>query len=137
MTPQTLVNDLANQIVDPKDIILLVVDEAHKGTGDYAYAQIVRFMMANNPFFRLLALTATPGGKPEAVQVIVDSMHISHIEMRNEESMDVRQYMHQKVGFYTHAVGRSHIIHRQSESMPSCSPASSLRSANCCSKLWM
>ncbi|KAG8759890.1 3'-5' DNA helicase [Serendipita sp. 396] len=96
MTPQTLVNDLATGISDPKKIILLVVDEAHKGTGDYAYAQIVRFMMATNPFFRLMALTATPGSKPEVVQTIVDSLHISHIEIRNEESMDVRKYMHQK-----------------------------------------
>ncbi|KAG8855357.1 3'-5' DNA helicase [Serendipita sp. 411] len=97
MTPQTLVNDLATGISDPKKIILLVVDEAHKGTGDYAYAQIVRFMMATNPFFRLMALTATPGSKPEVVQTIVDSLHISHIEIRNEESMDVRKYMHQKM----------------------------------------
>ncbi|KAG8812826.1 3'-5' DNA helicase, partial [Serendipita sp. 399] len=96
MTPQTLVNDLATGIGDPKKIVLLVVDEAHKGTGDYAYAQVVRFLMATNPFFRLLALTATPGSKPEVVQAIVDSLHISHIEIRNEESMDVRKYMHQK-----------------------------------------
>lgn len=97
MTPQTLINDLAYRICDPEDIVLLVVDEAHRGTGDYAYAQIVRYMMATNPFFRLLALTATPGSKPEAVQAIVDSLHISHIEIRNEGSMDVQPYMHKRV----------------------------------------
>ncbi|PVG04747.1 P-loop containing nucleoside triphosphate hydrolase protein [Serendipita vermifera] len=97
MTPQTLVNDLATSTCDPTSIALLVVDEAHKGTGDYAYAQIVRFMMAVNPFFRILALTATPASKPEAVQAIVDSLHISHIEIRNEGSMDVQPYMRKKV----------------------------------------
>lgn len=54
-------------------------------------------MMARNPHFRLLALTATPGGNPEAVQTVVDSLHISHIEIRNEESLDLQQYMHKKV----------------------------------------
>jgi len=97
MTPQTLVNDLAGERSDPSKIALLVIDEAHRGTGDYAYAQIVRFMMAANPFFRILALTATPGSKPEAVQAIIDSLHISHIEIRNEGSLDVQPYMHKRV----------------------------------------
>lgn len=98
MTPQTLVNDLATGNSDPSNIVLLVIDEAHKGTGDHAYTQIVRFMMAANPFFRILALSATPGKNAAAVQAIVDSLHISHIEIRNEDSMDVRPYMHKRVG---------------------------------------
>lgn len=73
------------------------IDEAHKGTGDYAYAQVVRYMMAKNPHFRVLALTATPGGKPEAVQAIIDSLHISHIEIRDERSIDLKPYIFNKV----------------------------------------
>ncbi|KAI6045135.1 hypothetical protein EDC04DRAFT_2638648 [Pisolithus marmoratus] len=96
MTPQTLINDLITENCDPKDIILLVIDEAHKGTGDYAYAQVVRYMMAKNPHFRVLALTATPGSSQEAMQAIVDSLHISRIEIRDERSLDLREYMHKK-----------------------------------------
>ncbi|TCD67543.1 3'-5' DNA helicase [Steccherinum ochraceum] len=96
MTPQTLMNDIRNGVCDCRDIVLLVIDEAHKGTGDYAYAQVVRYLMAKNPTFRLLALTATPGSTPEAVQTVVDSLHISHVEIRDEESLDLRQYMHEK-----------------------------------------
>ncbi|KAH8100558.1 P-loop containing nucleoside triphosphate hydrolase protein [Cristinia sonorae] len=96
MTPQTLMNDIRNGVCDCRDIVLLVVDEAHKGTGDYAYAQVVRYLMAKNPHFRLLALTATPGSTPEAVQSVVDSLHISHVEIRDEESLDLRRYMHEK-----------------------------------------
>ena len=70
--------------------------EAHRGTGDYAYAQVVRYMMQHNPHFRLLALTATPGGKPEAVQEIVDALHISHIEIRSESDSDLKKYLHTK-----------------------------------------
>ncbi|TFK41383.1 hypothetical protein BDQ12DRAFT_679374 [Crucibulum laeve] len=96
MTPQTLINDLTTENCDPRDIVLLVVDEAHRATGDYAYNQVVRFLMAKNPHFRLLALTATPGSNPDAVQALVDGLHISRIEIRDEGSLDLKQYIHQK-----------------------------------------
>ncbi|KAG1769606.1 hypothetical protein EDD22DRAFT_977468 [Suillus occidentalis] len=97
MTPQTLINDLSTENCDARDIVLMVIDEAHKGTGDYAYAQVIRFLMAKNPYHRVLALTATPGSTPEAIQSIVDSLHISRIEIRDENSIDLREYMHKKV----------------------------------------
>jgi ATP-dependent DNA helicase MPH1 len=113
MTPQTLLNDLETQNCNFMDIVLLVVgrglvsallqytdvfeDEAHKATKDYAYTQIVRWMMAKNPHFRLVGLTATPGSNPEAVQNLVDGLHISHIEIRDENSLDLRPYLHEKV----------------------------------------
>ncbi|KAI0307594.1 hypothetical protein B0F90DRAFT_1675089 [Multifurca ochricompacta] len=96
MTPQTFENDLKTDNCDSRDIILLVVDEAHKGAGDYSYAKVVRFLMAKNPHFRVLALTATPGGTPEAVQAIVDALHISRIELRDEQSLDIRSYVNEK-----------------------------------------
>lgn len=61
MTPQTLLNDLKSGIADPKKIVLLVVDEAHKATGSYAYVEVVSLMRRFNPSYRVLALTATPG----------------------------------------------------------------------------
>lgn len=73
------------------------LDEAHKGRGNYAYAQIIRELMHKNPHFRVLALTATPGGKPEDVQELCDALHISHIEIRDEFSPDLKQYLFQKV----------------------------------------
>ncbi|KAF9459485.1 hypothetical protein BDZ94DRAFT_1300548 [Collybia nuda] len=96
MTPQTFINDLMTENCDPRDIILLVVDEAHRATGDYAYNQVVRFLMAKNSHFRILALTATPGGSTEAVQNLIDGLHISHIEIRDENSLDLKPYIHHK-----------------------------------------
>jgi ERCC4-related helicase len=84
--------------------LTLHIDEAHRGTGDYAYAQAIRFLMAKNPHFRVLALTATPGSTPDAVQSIVDSLHISHIEIRDENSLDLKEYVFKKVCFTIHAV---------------------------------
>jgi ATP-dependent DNA helicase MPH1 len=54
--------------------------------------------MAKNPHFRVLALTATPGSTPEAVQNIIDALHISRIEIRDENSLDLKEYVHKKVG---------------------------------------
>lgn len=72
-------------------------DEAHHATGDYSYNKVVRFLMAKNPHFRLLALTATPGNNVEAIQRLIDGLHISRIEIRNENSLDLKPYLFEKV----------------------------------------
>ena len=96
MTPQTLQNDLASGIADPKRITLLVVDEAHRATGNYAYCTVVSFLRRFNKSFRVLALTATPGASVEAVQEVIDNLEISHVEIRTEDSIDIQQYVHQR-----------------------------------------
>lgn len=94
MTPQTIINDLKSGICDPKRIVLLVVDEAHRATGSYAYVEVVKFLNRFNSSFRVLALTATPGSSIEGVQEVIDGLGISRIEIRTEESLDIRQYVH-------------------------------------------
>lgn len=96
MTPQTIINDLKTGICDPKRIVLLVVDEAHKATGGYAYTEVIAFMRRFNPSFRVLALTATPGSTVEAVQAVIDNLGIARVELRTEQSIDIRQYTHEK-----------------------------------------
>lgn len=94
MTPQTLIRDLKNGICDPKKIVLLVVDEAHRATGSYAYVEIVKFLRRFNTSFRVLALTATPGSSVETVQNVIDGLDISRVEIRTENSLDIRQFVH-------------------------------------------
>ena len=96
MTPQTLANDLATGIADPKKIVLLVVDEAHRATGNYAYVTVVQFIRRFNRSFRVLALTATPGASVEAVQEVVNGLEISKVEIRTEESIDIQQFVHRR-----------------------------------------
>jgi ATP-dependent DNA helicase MPH1 len=93
MTPQTMINDLKTGICDPKRIVLLVVDEAHKATGNYAYVEAVKFIRRFNESFRVLALTATPGADIQAVQTVIDSLEISRVEIRTEQSLDIRNYV--------------------------------------------
>ena len=75
-TPQTVGNDLQAGRVKASDVVCVVIDEAHRASGNYAYCAVVRYLMTANPHFRVLALTATPGSKPDAVQNVVDSLHV-------------------------------------------------------------
>ncbi|KAE8268879.1 hypothetical protein A4X09_0g3458 [Tilletia walkeri] len=97
MTPQTFENDLMSSSCDPRDVVCVVVDEAHRATGNYAYGCVVRHIMRYNRHIRILALTATPGSKSERVQEVIDSLHIGHIEIRSEDALDIRSYVHKKV----------------------------------------
>ncbi len=96
MTPQTVINDLKTGICDPKKIVLVVVDEAHKATGAYAYTEVIAFLRRFNSSFRVLALTATPGSTVEAVQAVIDHLGIARVELRTEQSLDIRPYTHEK-----------------------------------------
>ena len=77
--------------------MIMLSDEAHHGTGGYAYNQVMGMLMSKNPHFRVLALTATPGSNPEALQNLIDGLHISHVEIRDEGSRDIVPYIHEKV----------------------------------------
>ena len=96
MTPQTVINDLKTGICDPKKIVLVVVDEAHKASGGYAYTEVVKFLRRFNSSFRIQALTATPGSTVEAVQGVIDALGIARVELRTEQSLDIRAYTHEK-----------------------------------------
>ncbi|KAG2735656.1 hypothetical protein G9P44_001870 [Scheffersomyces stipitis] len=95
-TPQVVENDLASGLVDPKTIALLVIDEAHRAKGNYAYNNIVKFMDRFNNSYRILALTATPASDVDGVQEIIDNLNISKVEVRSEESIDIIKYMKRK-----------------------------------------
>ena len=41
-TPQVLENDIANNIIEKNSISCLIIDEAHKAIGNYAYCTIVK-----------------------------------------------------------------------------------------------
>ncbi|KAM0440119.1 hypothetical protein ACHAQK_005916 [Fusarium lateritium] len=96
MTPQTLLNDISHGYADPKSIALLVIDEAHRAVGEYAYAKVTKLIRRFSKSFRVLALTATPGSKIETVQEVIDNLGISHCEIRTEDSIDIRQYVYQR-----------------------------------------
>lgn len=73
-------------------MVCVVVDEAHRATGNYAYTQVAKSLAERHQEFRVLGLTATPGASVDAVRNIDKNLHIANIQMRTEESIDVREY---------------------------------------------
>lgn len=57
-----LQNDLENVAQLGEKIKCLVFDEAHRAKGNHAYCQVIRKLTAGgHQYFRVLALSATPG----------------------------------------------------------------------------
>ncbi|XP_059280507.1 DEAD-box ATP-dependent RNA helicase FANCM isoform X1 [Lycium ferocissimum] len=94
VTPQVLEKDIHSGICFVKHLVCLVIDEAHRASGNYSYCVVVRELMAFHVQVRILALTATPGSKRQAVQKVIDNLQISTLEYRNETDPDVLPYVH-------------------------------------------
>ena len=67
-TPQTIENDIKDERLDKKKIIMLIFgtfelkkDECHRSVGDASYAKIIRLMSDLEKGYRIIGLSATPG----------------------------------------------------------------------------
>ena len=96
MTPQTLQNDLDSNLIESNKIVCLVIDEAHRASGNYAYCRIIRKLDKGNFGYRILALSATPSSTVEGIQDVIDNLNIKEIEVRQEDDYDVKPYMFSK-----------------------------------------
>ncbi|XP_056151369.1 Fanconi anemia group M protein [Lampris incognitus] len=96
LTPQVMVNDLSRDTCPALLVKCMVIDEAHKALGNHAYCQVVRQLSSLTQQFRILALSATPGGDTKSVQQVISNLLISHIELRSEESPDIQAHSHQR-----------------------------------------
>ncbi|MBO3802305.1 MAG: DEAD/DEAH box helicase, partial [Candidatus Brockarchaeota archaeon] len=92
-TPQVLQNDLVSGRLRLESFSLLVVDEAHRTVGNYAYVFLVdRYMSsALNPL--VVGLTASPGSDESRVEAVARNLRASFIEARSEKSEDVKPYV--------------------------------------------
>ncbi|XP_060801684.1 Fanconi anemia group M protein [Amyelois transitella] len=94
-TPQVIYNDIMSGICPSDKIRCLVLDEAHRARGNYAYCQIVGSLTdMGHKLYRILALSATPGSRVEDVANVVKNLHIAHLELRTENCLDVAPYSH-------------------------------------------
>lgn len=89
-------NDLSRGTCPAQKVVLLVIDEAHRATGNHAYCEVIRELRQRNERFRVLALTATPGNDAKTVQHVVENVLVSRIEIRTEDSLDIKQFIHQR-----------------------------------------
>jgi Fanconi anemia group M protein len=58
-TPQTVQRDLEAGRIDAKQIVCVVLDEAHKASGDYAYCKVIQSLEEAGAKFRVLGLSGT------------------------------------------------------------------------------
>nr|XP_020446624.1 LOW QUALITY PROTEIN: Fanconi anemia group M protein [Monopterus albus] len=96
LTPQVMVNDLSRDTCPAQQVKCVVIDEAHKALGNHAYCQVIRQLVSQTLQFRILALSATPGGDTKSVQSVISNLLIAHIELRSEESPDIQAHSHQR-----------------------------------------
>ena len=87
-TPQTINNDLEKKRYDLFDVSLLIVDEAHRSVGDYAYTGILSHYKGH-----VLALTASPGGDSKKIMEVIENLDVGNIEVRTSEDRDVKEHI--------------------------------------------
>jgi len=92
-TPQVLQNDIVSGKLSLREFGLLVVDEAHRTVGNYAYVFLVEryASQAENPL--VLGLTASPGSEESRIQEVAKNIRASFIEARSDKSDDVKPYV--------------------------------------------
>lgn len=98
MTPQTLRNDLKNELYTLSNVDLIIFDEAHRASGNYAYCNIADYYVKANSNGRIMALTASPGTSDKKRAEIMKNLHIlqKNIEFRDLDHAEVQQYTFDK-----------------------------------------
>lgn len=91
-TPQTFVNDLIVGRIDLSRIAILIIDEAHRAVGDYAYSYICE-RYSSEPGSLIVGLTASPGSSREAIEEVCRNIRARNVEVRTLSSPDVRPYI--------------------------------------------
>lgn len=95
-TPQVIENDVLMKRFDLKDVSLIVFDEAHRATGDYAYVYIAKKYMEQAADPLILGITASPGSTPEKINEVRQNLFIEHVELKTEQDADVAPYIYEK-----------------------------------------
>ena len=93
MTPQALQNDLIQRSYDLSNVSLIVYDEAHRGVGNYAYTFVAELYEKQGHNRLSLGLTASPGHQAEHIKTVCENLRLTHVEVRDEKSKDVRDYI--------------------------------------------
>ncbi len=95
-TPQTFQKDIEEDRCDAKMVVCVVLDEAHKSTGNYAYVKVVELIEKAGAKFRVVGLSATPGKNLQHINDVVKALKISNIEARLDSDPEVKKYVHDR-----------------------------------------
>ena len=92
-TPQGMSNDVIGSRISLEDVSCLIIDEAHKATGDYDYVWLAKNYHQKAKFERILCLTASPGANTDKILEVCKNCYIEEIEVRTKEDDDVKPYV--------------------------------------------
>lgn len=93
MTPQILQNDLIAGRISLQNISLMIFDESHRATGNYAYTFLAKQYMQNANDPKILAMTASPGKNREKIKEVMENLYLNAIEIRTDSDPDVKPYI--------------------------------------------
>ena len=91
-TPQTVESDVIAGRYNLKDVSLLIFDECHRGTGNYAYVFLANRYMREGKDPLILGLTASPGGDEEKINTVCHNLFINEVMVKTEDDVDVKPY---------------------------------------------
>lgn len=91
-TPQALENDVLSGKLSLKDVALLIVDEAHRATGDYAYTFLASTYVKQALHQRIIGLTASPGSDEAKIKEVCKNLHVQRVEYRKTSDDDVKAF---------------------------------------------
>jgi Fanconi anemia group M protein len=91
-TPQTIRFDVIAGRISLADVSLIVFDEAHRASGDYAYVFVAGAFAQASQDGKVLALTASPGNEVN-VEEICKNLFIEKVEARDRNHPEVVQYV--------------------------------------------
>ena len=81
-TPQVVRNDVQNGVTNLADVSVLVVDEAHRATGNHAMAQVGDLYAEQNVDGLVVAATASPGHLETEINEVCNRLRIVNIHAR-------------------------------------------------------
>ena len=92
-TPQIMKLDMKRELVRVDRLSLLIFDEVHRATGDYAYTAIAADVRERTKNIRTLGMTASLPSENNKVKEIFRVLGSDRIEFRDNDSEDVKPYI--------------------------------------------
>ena len=90
-TPQSVANDLEAGRYGLQGFSLIIYDEAHRGTGNYAYVRVAGFCPKGA---RCVGMTASPGSSVSRIEEVCINLHLRRIDVKSDDDPDVSPYIH-------------------------------------------
>jgi len=92
-TSQVIRNDAMSGSIDLSEVSLLIVDEAHHGTGKHAYAQVGHlYREAHDHAPLVLGATASPGSTEQNIMEVIRTFGFDCLDVSRKEDLLLQPY---------------------------------------------